>query len=72
LQKRPRCRHHFRPGDGIEKNKRQQKGAEVTGPDNLQGIHVPQQIFSGGIETGESRNRPAHQCDAGQALMSLL
>src|SRR4029434_9177439 len=41
------CRgHHLRPGNWIEKDERQQKGAEVARPDNLQRIHVTEQIFS--------------------------
>src|SRR4029079_2175592 len=72
LEERPRRHHHFWSGDRIEKYKRQQERTEITGPHDLQWIHITEQIFPGGVEAGKSSHRSTHQSDAGEALAALV
>ena len=59
-------------GQRIGDEKRQQEGAGVARPHDLQAVHVGIEVFRRGVEAGEQRHRAAHQRDADQTLAALL
>jgi hypothetical protein len=72
LHEWPRRHHHAGFCDRVQEDQRQQKGAEVARPHDLQRIHVAEQILSGGVEARKCRHRSAHQGNAGQPQAALV